>query len=171
MKKLIALFMAFMAIYWVGCQKSEKSSSKFAIDPNPIIEDALKNDKILILIFESENCQYCTKLHREVLNQPDFKEKLKKYNIDIAIINVHGDRMVIDPETGVKMEESTLATVYKVTGYPTVIVFDPKQNFKMVFYYPGFIPKKDFMDFLDYLGSGCYQKIQFEKYIENGKKC
>ncbi|WP_456382749.1 thioredoxin family protein [Persephonella sp.] len=170
MKKFMALFIALISIYLAGCQSGEKSS-KFTVDPNPAIEDALKNKKILILIFESEDCQYCTKLHKEVLDQPDFKEKLIKNNIKLGIINVYGDRMVIDPETGAKMEESALAAAYRVTGYPTIIVFDPKQNFKVIFYNPGYIPKKDFMDFLDYLGSGCYEKIKFDKYIENGKKC
>ncbi|MBK3333317.1 thioredoxin fold domain-containing protein [Persephonella atlantica] len=168
MKKFFILF--FSIVFILSCQK-EEGSKKFAQDPEPIIQDALKNKKILILIFESESCQYCEKLHREVLNQPDFKEKKIKNGIEIAIIDVNGERMVTDPETGAKMEESALAFAYKVTGYPTIIVFDPKQNYKVLYYQPGFIPKQDFMDFLDFLGSGCYQKTKFEQFIENGKKC
>ena len=172
MKKILSFIFMFIFFYGIiGCESTGKKSDKFAVDPNPIIEDALKNKKVLILIFESESCKYCEKLHREVLSQPDFKEKKIKNNIDIAIINVNGDRMVIDPETKAKMEESALALSYRVTGYPTIIVFDPKNNFKVLFYQPGFIPKKDFMDILDYLGSGCYEKVKFDKYIEQGKKC
>ncbi|WP_457639543.1 thioredoxin family protein [Persephonella sp.] len=168
MRKILLFFISVFLL--AGCQSGEKSS-KFTVDPESIIQDALKNKKVLILIFESEDCTYCTKLHKEVLDQPDFKEKKIKNNINIGIINVYGDRMVTDPETGAKMEESALAAAYRVTGYPTIIVFDPKQNFKVIFYNPGYIPKKDFMDFLDYLGSGCYQKIKFDEYVENGKKC
>ena len=172
MKKILSFIFLFILVYGnIGCEKTGKKSDKFAVDPNPIIEDAIKNKKILILIFESETWQYCEKLHREVLNQPDFKEKKIKNNINIAIIDVNGDRMVIDPETKEKMEESALALSYRVTGYPTIIVFDPEDNFKVLFYQPGFIPKRDFMDILDYLGSGCYEKTKFEKYIEQGKKC
>ncbi|SNZ06555.1 Thioredoxin-related protein [Persephonella hydrogeniphila] len=171
MKRLTAFLLILIAFIYTGCEKSEKKSNKFAVDPNPIIEDAIKNKKILILIFESETCQYCEKLHREVLSQPDFIEKKIKNNIDIAIIDVNGNRMVIDPETKAKMEESALAVAYRVTGYPTIIVFDPKKDFKVLFFQPGFIPKKDFMDILDYLGSGCYEKVKFDQYVNNGKKC
>ncbi|HHG74124.1 MAG TPA: peptide permease [Persephonella sp.] len=170
-KVLSSLFLLIFVFGIIGCEEKGKKSDKFAVDPNPIIEDAIKNKKFLILIFESENCRYCEKLHKEVLSQPDFKEKKIKNNVNIAIIDVNGDRMVIDPETKEKMEESALALVYKVTGYPTIVVFDPKDNFKVLFYQPGFIPKKDFINILDYLGSGCYEKIKFDKYIEKGKQC
>ncbi len=168
MKRLLTFFLGVFII--LSCQK-ESGVNKFAQNPDPIIQDALKNKKILILIFESENCQYCDKLHREVLDQPDFKEKKIKNNISIAIIDANGERMVTDPETGAKMEESAMAYAYKVTGYPTIIVFDPEQNYKVLYFQPGFIPKQDFMDFLDYLGSKCYKKLKFDKYVENGKKC
>ncbi len=172
MRKVLGFLFIFVLAYsLIGCESTDKKSNKFAVDPNPIIEDAIKNKKFLILIFESENCRYCEKLHKEVLSQPDFKEKKIKNNVNIAIIDVNGDRMVIDPETKEKMEESALALVYKVTGYPTIVVFDPKDNFKVLFYQPGFIPKKDFINILDYLGSGCYEKIKFDKYIEKGKQC
>jgi len=171
MRKIFLLFLFIFAYGMFGCESSGKKSDKFAVDPNPIIEDAIKNKKVLILIFETETCQYCEKLHREVLSQPDFKEKKIKNNINIAIIDANGDRMVIDPETKTKMEESALALSYRVTGYPTIIVFNPKNDFKVLFYQPGFIPKKDFMDILDYLGSGCYEKIKFDEYINKNKKC
>ena len=168
MRKVLTIFLGMFI--FISCQK-ESGVSKFTQDPDPIIRDALENKKILILIVESENCQYCDKLHKEVLDQPDFQQKKIKNGINIAIIDANGERMVTDPETGAKMEESALAVAYKVTGYPTIIVFDPEQNYKVLYYQPGFIPKQDFMDFLDYLGSKCYQKIKFDQFVENNKKC
>jgi hypothetical protein len=104
MKKFLGLLFVFILIF-TGCQKSG-SSDKFKIDPEPIIQDALKNKKFLILVFESADCRYCEKLNREVLSQPDFKEKQIKNryhntvdNITDKVITLLPDNVNIDIET------------------------------------------------------------------------
>jgi thioredoxin-related protein len=161
----------FALIIFIGCKGNSSSSDKFKVDPEPIIQDALKNKKFLILVFESADCRYCEKLNIEVLSQPDFKEKQIKNRVNIAIINAYGNRLITDPETKQKMEESALAVANRVSGFPTIVVYDPEKDFKVIFFQPGYIPKNDFMDFLDYLGSKCYQKVKYQKFIENGKSC
>ncbi len=162
-----------LSVFVTSCSKKEVSTSeKFAVDPGPVIKDAMKKGKFLILIFESESCQYCTKLNKEVLNSMDVKEAQIKNGVEIAIINVNGDRMVIDPADGTEMPEKMLAYVYRITGYPTIIVFDKNNNYKKLYVIPGYIPKEDFIALLDYLGTGCYKKgIDIRKFKENGNKC
>ncbi|NPA13465.1 MAG: thioredoxin fold domain-containing protein [Aquificae bacterium] len=171
MAKLLKIFLVILVLVFTACKDSGKTSEKFKEDPEPIIQDALKNKKYLILVFESESCKYCDMLNREVLFQPDFKQKAKENNVNVAIINVYGDRKITDPETKQKMEESALAVANRVYSYPTILVYDPNQDFKVVFRQNGVIMKKDFINFLEYLGSGCYPKVEFEEFINNGKKC
>ncbi len=175
LKSLSVIFTLMLVIILFSCNKNESSSSskveKFKVDPLPVIEDAMKKGKFLILIFESESCQYCTKLHKEVLEDLDFKQKLIKNNVAIAIINVYGDREVVDPETRKYMNEQILAYVYRVQSFPTIIFFDPNKNYKKYAVIPGFINKQKFESILDYLGSGCYEKVEYRKWLKNGEKC
>ena len=173
MRKLYTLF-AFVMIAFVfsSCNKDSNSTSeKFKVDPMPVIQQAMKDKKYLILVFESEECRYCTKLNKEVLNDLKVKEKAIKNNVEIAIINAYGKRPVIDPEAGTQMNEQYLAYVYRVQGFPTIAIFDPTQNYKLLYKITGFLPKEDFINLLDFVGSGCYKKMKYEQFIENGKHC
>ncbi len=171
MKKITYLLSLVLMVLMFSCNK-QNSESKFAVDPNPIIKDAIKNNKNLIVIFESETCQYCEKLNREVLKDMEVKQNLVKNNVEIAIVNVDGKRKVLDPEGKKEMDEQTMVAVYKVTGYPTIAVFIPDKNYELFGVIPGYIPKDYFIKLADYIGQKCYQKIDnFQKYIENGGKC
>jgi len=168
--KYILFFLILGFIF--SCTKSESSKSdKFKIDPLPVIQNAMKNKKYLIIIFESADCRYCSKLNKEVLSDFKVKERLIKDKFDVAIVNVYGKRKVIDPETKEEMNEQILAYVYKVQGFPTIAVFDPTQNYKLLFKITGYLPKENFINMIDYIGSGCYKKVPFEKYLENNKTC
>ncbi len=173
--KVLSIFLSATVLFLItSCEQKEKTgvSEKFAIDPGPVIKKAMEKNKFLILIFESEECQYCTKLNKEVLSDMKVKEKIIKNGVDIAIINVHGDRTVLDPETGKEMDEKTLTYIYRITGYPTIIVFDKNNKYKVLYKIPGFMPKEQFIGLLDYLGTGCYQKnIDFNKFLSSGNRC
>lgn len=169
MKKIFVIF-SLISLVLVGCNK-QPSEPKFTVDPNPVIQQAVKSNKNLILVFESETCQYCDKLNREVLKDMEVKQHLLKNGIEVAIINVDGSRKVLDPEGKKEVDERTLAGLYRVTGYPTIAVFNPDKNYELIGVIPGFIPKDYFMKLADYLGTKCYEKIEFQKYIENGGKC
>ena len=170
------IFLFFISIFLLltSCEKKESgnTSSKFAVDPEPVIKKAMEKNKFLILIFESEDCQYCTRLNKEVLSDMKVKERLIKNGVKIAIIDVNGNRTVIDPETGKEMDEKTLTYIYRITGYPTIIVFDKNNKYKVLYKIPGYMPKDKFIGLLDYLGTGCYKKnIDFNKFLNSGNRC
>ncbi len=175
LKRLFStLAVVFLSLVVFSCQEkggSGASSEKFKVNPETVIQDALKNKKFLIVIFESADCKYCNKLNKEVLSDLDFKQSAIKNNVDIAIVNVYGQREVTDPETGKKMTEEALALAYRVQGYPTINVFDPDSNFKLLYQIPGYIPKEDFISLLNFLGSKCYQKVRYQDFMKKGQKC
>jgi len=171
--KFLGIFLSFLFLI-TSCEKKGETevSEKFAIDPEPVIKKAMEKNKFLILIFESEDCQYCTKLNKEVLSDMKVKEKIIKNGVEIAIIDVNGNRTVLDPETGKEMDEKTLTYIYRITGYPTIIVFDKNNNYKVLYKIPGYMPKDKFIGLLDYLGTGCYQKnVDFNKFLNEGNRC
>jgi thioredoxin-related protein len=176
-KRLFSISLALSVIFLLAITSCEKKgetgvSEKFAVDPGPVIKKAMEKKKFLILIFESEECQYCTKLNKEVLSDMKVKEKIIKNGVEIAIINVNGDRTVLDPENKKEMDEKTLTFIYRINGYPTIIVFDKNNKYKVLYKIPGYMPKDKFIGLLDYLGTGCYQKnIDFNKFLESGNRC
>jgi thioredoxin-related protein len=164
-----------MVFLIVSCQQkggTSAGSDKFKVDPEPIIQDAMKKGKFLIIVFESADCKYCDLLNKEVLNDIDFKQKVIKNNAAIAVVNVYGQREVTDPETGKKMTEEALALAYRVQGYPTIVVFEPKNGkYSILYQIPGYIPKEDFAGLLEYLNSGCYKKVKYPEFVKKGKSC
>ncbi len=171
--KYLPIFLILFSLLLNSCNKKETSakSDKFKVDPLPVIEDAMKNKKYLMVIFESEDCRYCSKLNKEVLSNFKVKEKLIKDNFEVAIVNVYGKRPIIDPESKNDMNEQILAYIYKVQGFPTIAIFDPTKNYKLLYKITGYLPKDNFINLVDYVGSGCYNKLPFDKYIENNKQC
>lgn len=163
----VAAFVVLSLVY--SCNQSKEP--KFTIDPNSVIKPAMDKSKNIILLFESETCQYCDKLNRD-LKDIKVKETLIKNNIEIAIVDVNGKRQVIDPESKKVMDEQSLASIYRVTGYPTIAVFLPDRNYELFGVIPGYVPKEYFLKLADYIGTKCYEKVKsFQEYIDRGGQC
>lgn len=170
MRKLLMIGLTLSVLYISSCNKSP-SEPKFAVDPNSVIKPAIETKKTLIVVFESETCQYCDKLNRD-LKDLKLRESLIKNNVDVAVVDVNGKRMVIDPESKKVMGEQSLASVYRVTGYPTIAVFLPEKDYQLFGVIPGYIPKEYFVRLTDYIGTKCYEKVRsFQEYIEKGGQC
>lgn len=162
-----------LALMVVGLIQScnQSKEPKFTVDPNSVIKPAMENNKNIIVLFESETCQYCDKLNRD-LKDINVMESLKRNNIEIAIVDVNGKRQVLDPESKKTMDEQSMASVYRVTGYPTIAVFLPDRNYELFGVIPGYIPKNYLVKLADYLGSKCYDRIKsFQEYIDKGGQC
>jgi thioredoxin-related protein len=170
MKKFLAILL-FLVLPFILISCESGGENKFKVNPEPIINEAIKNKDYLILVVESESCRYCTKLNNEVLNDKEVKEEMKKNKVKVAIINAYGNRKITDPQSKEQIEEESFALAYRVQGFPTIIVFDPNDNFKMLYYINGYIGKEDFLGLVKFLGSGCYQKIEYQQFVKNGMKC
>ena len=169
LKKIFLLSLNFLFILILSCNSS--GNSKFKVDPEKKIQEALNNKKYLMIIVESADCRYCEKLNREVLKDVSIKEKLIKNNTVVAIVNAYGQRKITDPITRKEMEEEAFAIAYRVQGFPTILLFDPTKNYELLTYINGYISKQDFGNLLDFIGSGCYKKTDYETFIRNNKKC
>lgn len=162
-------FIVVLLAFIYSCNHSKEP--KFTVDPNSVIKPAMENKKNIIVVFESETCQYCDKLNKD-LKDIKVKESLIKNNIEIAIVDVNGKRQVVDPESKRVVDEQAMASIYRVTGYPTIAVFLPDKNYELFGIIPGYVPKEYFVKLSDYIGSKCYEKVKsFQEYIEKGGQC
>lgn len=168
-KKLLAVLISIAVSLVYSCNNSKEP--KFTVDPNSVIKPAMDGNKNLIVLFESETCQYCDRLNKD-LKDIKIKEHLIKNNIEIAIVDVNGKRQVIDPESKKVVDEQSLASIYRVTGYPTIAVFLPDRNYELFGIIPGYVPKEYFLKLADYIGTKCYEKVKsFQEYIDKGGQC
>ena len=109
----------------------------------------------------------------ERTDYPVYAEKVAK-----AVANGEADRGILICGTGIgmsitanKIKGVRAALAYRVQGFPTILVFDPTKNYELLTYINGYISKRDFGNLLDFIGSGCYKKTDYETFIKNNKKC
>jgi len=92
---------------------------------------AKQNNKPIMLKLTAENCKYCVKMDKEVLENPEVKAFLSKHFITLTV----------------NVDKEPIPLGIKRTITPTFIFID--QNEKILSKLPGSWNKKDFMDLLN----------------------
>ena len=88
------------------------------------IEAARDEGKRLVIIFEQRGCIYCTKMHEELLSDPEITDFLKAH-FKIVQFNMFGDEEVTDLDGDV-LTEKTASRKWGYVFTPT-IVFLPQE--------------------------------------------
>ena len=99
----------------------------FAVTFKDIAEDieaARDEGKRLVIIFEQRGCIYCTKMHEELLSDPEITDFLKAH-FKIVQFNMFGDEEVTDLDGDV-LTEKTASRKWGYVFTPT-IVFLPQE--------------------------------------------
>lgn len=119
---MIRLFFVFLVM----------TSTVFGLDFKEDSQKALKENKLILVSVESENCRYCKKMHNELFNiEKNSQEIVKEYVYNRIV--VENDKLPLD---------------LKVKYFPTHFIVDPKNN-KVVDEFVGYIKADDFISFLD----------------------
>ena len=80
-----------------------------------------ENKNILINFTGSDWCGWCIKLHREVLDKPEFIDYAKK-NLVLLYLDYPRNKT---QSTGLKAQNDTLIKKYGVRGFPTIVILNP----------------------------------------------
>lgn len=107
-------------------------SSLYALDLNSASKSALKNNKLILLSVESNNCHYCEKMNREVFTPNKYTSK----------INSHYVQKIV------KIQDIKLPKNLKVQYFPTNFILDPK-DMSIVDEFVGYMKADDFVSLLD----------------------
>ena len=84
---------------------------------------AAAENKPLVLDFTgSDWCGWCIRLDKEVFSQPEFVSYAEK-NLVLVKLDFPHKKEISDAE---KAQNKALAQKYKIRGYPTIVVLDPK---------------------------------------------
>ena len=130
--------------------------------------------KGLLIFFELDECPFCHRMKRTVLNQPEVQDFFRK-NFHSLTIDIEGDIEITD----FKGRDTTMkefAGQYRVRATPVIAIFDLDGN--LVVRYTGATSGvEEFMWFADYYLQGVYRMkdkngrpIRFSRYKRMRKK-
>ena len=94
----------------------------FSLTFRDVAEDvaaAKEEGKRLVLIFEQRGCIYCSKMHEELLSDPEVAEYIKA-NYKVVQYNMFGDEEVTDTD-GEVLTEKTAARKWGFAFTPTMV--------------------------------------------------
>lgn len=81
-----------------------------------------ENKDILIDFTGSDWCGWCIKLHKQVLDKPEFTEYAKK-NLILLYLDYPRNKA---QSTGLKAQNDTLAKKYAIKSFPTIMILNPE---------------------------------------------
>lgn len=134
------------AIEWRSMEEAQKLASQ--------------NNKKVMLYAEAEWCGYCQKMNKHVFPEASVSDSLNKYFYSVRI-DIESDKKLIF--NGKEYTEKSLSRKFQVYSTPTTIFVD--SDGKVIGTQPGFLPSEVFDKLLAYVGSGLYDKIEFEAYL------
>lgn len=120
-----------------------------------------KTGKLMIVDFTAEWCGWCKKMEKEVFSEKTISSRLAR---DFVTVRLDVDSSVTLTHKGKKMDARQFTLLNGVEGFPTLIVFDSKEN--AVTSLDGYVDAATFGRFLDYLQKGQYRTMSFEKYLK-----
>ncbi|MEE8351471.1 MAG: thioredoxin family protein [Rhodospirillales bacterium] len=94
------------------------------LDLREDMDDAAKEGKQLVIVWEQKGCPYCREMHRVNLRIPEIVKYIRA-NFNIIQLNLWGDREVTDLD-GEVMTEKKLGRKYRVQFTPTLQFFPKK---------------------------------------------
>jgi len=122
----------------------------------------------LLIMFESEDCPWCRKMKKTVLNQPDIQDYYRKHFRILALFN-DSPNPVTDFHGKGATEEDFSVKQFRVRATPVFGFFD--QNGKMVVRYTGVTrDKRDFLLLGEYVVGGHYKTMKFRPWLTKRKQ-
>ncbi|MEL0278489.1 MAG: thioredoxin fold domain-containing protein, partial [Deltaproteobacteria bacterium] len=86
------------------------------------IEEALEEEKLLMLYFHQEGCPYCKATIEKNFSDPTTKDFIQE-NFDVVEINIRGSRSISLPDGDV-VDERAFSKLMKVQYTPTILILD-----------------------------------------------
>ncbi|KUJ71369.1 thioredoxin family protein [Thiomicrospira sp. WB1] len=123
--------------------------------------------KGIFLFFQMEECPFCDRMKKTILNQPDvidyFREHFLTYQIDIEGSNY---MVNFDGQEGTSQDLSE--KIYRVRATPVMIIFDLEGQ-PLVRYTGPTRSKKEFKLLGQYVVDGVYKDMSFTRYKRSQK--
>lgn len=127
------------------------------------LQQALSAKKPLLVMFEQKQCAACDELHNDMLNRPDGKKQLSRFNV--ALFDMWSDKKITTPK-GKKMKIRDWVKQLDVKYAPSMVYFDGTGE--EVFRTDAYLKSFHTHSVMDYVASGAYKtQPNFQRYIDD----
>ncbi len=150
---------------WRICPvRRRRASSPVAhrLDLEALGREARAQGKDLLLFFEAEDCQFCLRMHRSVLNDQTLIARAHEAFIPVSI-DIESPAMARGPD-GEPVSVSQLVTEeYRVVGTPTIVFLDP--DFDLLHRHSGLIATaREMGRLLDFVEERAYEEEPWQTF-------
>src|SRR5215467_1341120 len=143
------------------------------LDLGDDLEDAAKQGKRFVVMWELKGCPYCKETHFVNFAQPRIADYVKT-NFEVLQLNIIGSRKVTDFD-GTELSEKELAAKYGVRFTPTFQFFgEAAATMKTlppikreVARAPGYMLPDDFLAMFRYVREKAYESKSFRDYVKS----
>jgi thioredoxin-related protein len=156
----------FAIVMACGTAASARGESIQWRDWNTGIRDAEASKRPMLVDVYTDWCGWCRRMDKDVYARPDVRDYLSKRFVTV--------RLDAEDETaalyeGRKYSYRTLASRFRVTGYPTTIFLRP--GGEHIANVPGYVPADRFLLLLRYIGDGHLDRgVSFESFSQQSGK-
>lgn len=147
--------------------KTQPSSGKLHtevinIENQKNLKQALSSEKPLLVMFEQKQCAACDELHNDMLQRPEGKKQLARFNV--ALFDMWSDETVTTPD-GKQMKVRDWVKELDVKYAPSMVYFNGKGE--EVFRTDAYLKSFHTHSVMDYVASGTYKtQPNFQRYID-----
>ena len=130
---------------------------------NPLdLKHALNPGRHLLVMFEQRQCSSCDELHLDILQRPESRELLKRF--DIVVLDMWSDDGIVIPD-GRKMKVRDWAKKLDIRYAPSLVYFNDQGE--EVFRSDAWLKAFHIQSVMDYVSSNAYQRqSNFQRYID-----
>lgn len=126
------------------------------------LKQANATGKPVLVDVYTDWCGWCRRMDRDVYSRADVRESLQKR---FVMVKLNAESPEQASYHGQTYTSRTLASGFRVTGYPTTIFL--RANGDHIVNVPGYIPADRFMLLLEYIGDGHLDRgVDFQEFAK-----
>jgi thioredoxin-related protein len=130
------------------------------------IRDAEASKRPMLVDVYTDWCGWCKRMDRDVYARPEVRDYLSKHFVTVKLDAEDETAALYE---GRKYSYKTLASRFRVTGYPTTIFLRP--DGAHIANVPGYVPADRFLLLLRYIGDGHLDRgVSFESFSQQSGK-
>ena len=130
---------------------------------DPGMKEAEKSKRFVMVDAYTDWCGWCKRMDRDVFSNPEVREYLGK---KFVTIRINAEAAEPAHYEGKEFTSRTLATRFRITGYPTTIFL--RANGDHLANVPGYLPADRFLLLLRYIGDGALDSGQsFDEFTKS----
>lgn len=130
------------------------------------VKEAAQANKRVMLLFNQDNCPYCSALVERNLSQRDIESTMRE-QFDVIAMNIWGDREVVGLD-GKSYTEKSYAAALKVQFTPSLMFLDERGG--IVLRLNGYLPPARMKAALDWVAGHKEKAVAFRDFVAEREK-